>query len=146
MRVAGFDFPDDLHYSVEHQVWARLEGAGLATVGITSLGVKQAGEIYMCRARLPGTLVEQGRSIAVVEVAKAILSVKSPLSGTVVATNPRLAEEPERVHRDPYGDGWIARLRLHAFEAESAALVHGRAAGDAMARHAWLMRLDEEAS
>ena len=66
MRAAGLHFPDDLHYLVEHQVWARLESDGTATVGITALGIAQAGEIYMCRPKWPGSVIEQGRSIAVV--------------------------------------------------------------------------------
>ena len=54
MMAAGLEFPGDLHYLVEHQVWARVEGDGTATVGITALGIAQAGEIYMCRPKWPG--------------------------------------------------------------------------------------------
>ena len=89
---------------------------GTATVGITALGIKLSGEIYMCRAKPVGTVVEQGRAIAVVELAKAIVSVKSAVSGTVLAVNPRLDDAPQLVHTDPYGEGWIARLRLADFE------------------------------
>ncbi len=70
MIVRGFEFPDELVYLVEHQVWARVEGEGLARVGITSLGMHLAGEIYMCRAKGVGSEVEQGKGIAAGELAK----------------------------------------------------------------------------
>ena len=74
LRFDDLDYPADLHYLIEHQVWARRDPDGLATVGITSLGIALAGEIYMCRAKAVGTTIEQGRSIAVVELAKSIVS------------------------------------------------------------------------
>jgi glycine cleavage system H protein len=138
VKVGAFEFPDDLFYLVEHQVWARLHDDGLATLGITSLGVHQAGEIYMCRPKLVGTAVEQGRSIAVVELAKSIVSVKSAVGGVVVDINPLLAAEPQRVHLDPYGDGWLARLRVTSFDADRVALVHGDAVRAAMEHCLWL--------
>lgn len=135
-------FPPDLHYLVEHQTWVRLHGDGTATVGITSLGIRLAGEIYMCRPKSPGSAVVQGGSVAVVELAKSIVSVKSPVGGVVVDVNPVLESRPERVHEDPYGDGWLARLRLADFDADRPALLHGDAVPAAMARHAWLNRAE----
>lgn len=136
------DFPADLLYHVDHQVWARVDAPELVTVGITALGIKVSGEIYMCRAKPLGTVVEQGRSIGVVELAKSIVSVKAPLSGTVVERNPLLDTQPERVHQDPYGEGWIARLRPSALEAERAALLPGDDVFDAMTAYARLYRIE----
>jgi glycine cleavage system H protein len=136
MDLRELSFPADLHYLVEHDVWARLDGDGTATVGITALGIKLSGEIYMCRAKPVGTVVEQGRSIAVVELAKAIVSVKCAVSGTVLAVNPRLEEAPQLVHTDPYREGWIARLALADVERDRTQLVHGDAVRSAMAHHA----------
>lgn len=133
-------FPDGLHYQVEDQVWARLEADGSVTVGITSLGIRLAGEIYMCRPKGVGTPVERGRSIAVVELAKSIVSVRSPVGGVVREVNPRLAAEPEQVHLDPYGDGWLARLQPTDWAADAAQLLHGEPVAAAMAHHAWLHR------
>jgi glycine cleavage system H protein len=138
MNLHELSFPADLYYLVEHDVWARLEGGDVATVGITALGIKLSGEIYMCRAKAVGTAVEQGRSIAVVELAKAIVSVKSAVTGTVLAVNPRLDEAPQLVHTDPYGEGWIARLRLSDLEADRPQLLHGASVLEAMALHAQL--------
>lgn len=141
MDVGGFDFPDVLFYLPLEQVWARLETDGTATVGITALGIHLAGEVYMCRPKGVGFVVEQGRSVAVVELAKSIVSVKSPVTGEVVEVNPLLAQRPERVHTDPYGDGWLARLRLTRWVEDQIALVHGDTVPAAMAEYQRLNRV-----
>jgi glycine cleavage system H protein len=141
MNVLGFEFPDALHYHVEHQTWARVDGDGMVTVGITSMGIRMSGDIYMCRPKPVGQAVQQGRSVAVVELAKAIVSVKSPLSGTVARINELLAAQPELVHRDPYGLGWIACIAPSAWDSERRALAHGAPVADAMAHLAQLNQL-----
>ncbi|MEN9761793.1 MAG: hypothetical protein RI906_1619 [Pseudomonadota bacterium] len=138
MLIAGFEFPDDVWVLVDQQVWARAEPSGLYRVGITALGIAQAGEIYMCRPRQEGTEVEQGRAIAVVELAKSIVSVKSPLSGRVVQINPLLASQPERVHREPYGEGWLALLQASQFDQESVLLHRGEALIPPTQHYLWL--------
>jgi glycine cleavage system H protein len=138
MKIRDLDFPDDLFYLVEHDVWARVHDEGTATVGITAMGIRLSGEIYMCRPKRIGTEVEQGRAIAVVELAKAIVSVKSAVTGMVLEVNEALAAQPELCHLNPYDQGWIARLKLHSFEADCAALVRGEAAAVALAHHVWL--------
>ena len=142
MIVGGFEFPDDLHVLCEHDVWARLHEDGTATVGITALGVRLSGEIYMCRPRPVGTVVGQGRAVAVVELAKSIVSVKSPVGGTVIELNGRLATHPERVHEDPYGEGWIARLALDDAGGPVAGLLRGEALARALEARLALERLD----
>ncbi len=136
MNLADLEFPSDLIYLVEHDVWARLAGDGSATVGITALGIQLSGEIYMCRAKPVGSVIDQGRSVAVVELAKAVVSVKSAVSGTVLEVNVALDERPELVHSDPYGSGWIARLALCDVAADLPRLVRGDSVLAAMAQHA----------
>jgi len=138
-------FPPDLLYLVEHDVWARLHGDGTATVGITALGIKLSGEIYMCRPKSVGSKIEQGRAVAVVELAKAIVSVKCAVTGTVIAVNPLLEDTPELVHQMPYGDGWLARLALENLDADLPQLVQGAAVAQAMERHAESIE-DEDAA
>ena len=133
-------FPDGLHYLVEHQTWVRVHDDGTATVGITSLGIRLSGEIYMCRPKSVGSPLEQGKSVAVVELAKSIVSVKSPVTGTVIDVNPALADKPELVHEDPYGAGWLARVALTQFDTDRASLVSGDAVAAAMSHHVWLHR------
>ena len=133
--------PPDLHVLLEHQTWARLQGDGTATVGITALGIRLSGEVYMCRAKRVGTELAQGETMAVVELSKSVVAVKTPVSGTVVQVNEALEDRPELVHRDPYGAGWIARLRLTDLARDMAELVTCDAVAPAMAHHAWLNRL-----
>lgn len=128
--------PEDLHYLIPHQVWARVDGQGLATVGITELGIQLSGEIFMCRPKRVGMDIAQGGTVAVVELSKAIVTVKSPVTGVVVEGNPALKSRPRLVHEDPYGAGWIARLQLQDFAADAAQLLQGGAAQRAMAAHA----------
>lgn len=143
MSAPALHHPPELHYLIEHQVWARLEGDGSATVGITQLGVALSGEIYMCRPKRLGTQIAQGAGVAVVELAKAIVSVKTPVAGTLVELNPRLEQRPGLVHADPYGAGWIARLQLAHWDADRAQLVHGEAVAAAMAAYAQAMGLEQ---
>ena len=142
MQIANCEFPDDLWYHVEHQVWARPQADGSVVVGITALGLKLAGDLYMCRPKGVGSLVEQGRGVAVVELAKAIVSVKSPVAGTVLEVNARLAGDPQLVQRDPYGDGWLVRIAPRDWAGDTVALVHGDAVAPAMRHHAWLHQLE----
>jgi glycine cleavage system H protein len=92
----------------------------------------------MCRPKGAGQTVERGRSIGVVELAKSIVSVRSPVSGTVVEVNPVLAQHPERVHEDPYGSGWLAVVQASDWAADAATLLNGEAVAPAMAAHARL--------
>lgn len=139
MIVAGFEFPDDLYVLAEHQVWARVGQGTEVTVGISALGIAMAGgEVYMCRPKPVGSRVAQGQGVAVVEVAKAVVSVKSPVSGQVLAVNPALAGEPEWVHRDPFGHGWLVRIDASDLPAELERLVRGEPGRAAHERLAWL--------
>jgi len=111
VKAAGFEFPDELHYHVEHQVWARLHPDGTARVGVTAMGAHLAGDLYMCRPKPPGAAVEQGRGIAVVELAKSIVSVKSPVSGTVLRDGTRLDLQALR-KLGPAIPGWSLRVSV----------------------------------
>ena len=142
MSAPALHHPPELFYLMDQQVWARLEGDGTATVGITQLGIQLSGEVYMCRAKRVGTELAQGETVAVVELSKSVVPVKTPVGGTIVSINEALEDRPELVHRDPYGTGWIARLELSALDADQATLLTGDAVAPAMAHHAWLHRQD----
>jgi len=141
MLIQGILLPDDLLYLVEHQTWARLQPDGSARLGITAMGLKASGEIYMCRPKSMGTQLEQGRAMAVVELAKSIVSVKTPLSGQVLRVNTALEECPELVWRDPYGEGWLLELAPSRLAEEQALLHSGEAARAPMENYAWLNQL-----
>jgi len=141
MLIAGTELPEQLWVLIEHQTWAELRADGSVRAGITALGLKASGELYMCRPKPAGQALEQGRSMAVVELAKSIVSVKSPLSGQVLRVNERLAHAPDLVWRDPYGEGWLLELEPSNWEQERSGLLLGAQARAEMERYAWLNQL-----
>ena len=102
-------YPDDLRYSKEHE-WVRLDGEE-ATVGITDYAQEELGDIVYVELPEDGDEFKLSDSFAIVESVKAASDVYSPLSGEVLAVNAELADKPELVNEDPYGAGWMIRLR-----------------------------------
>ena len=103
-------YPDDLRYHPEHD-WARLSGEE-ATFGITWFAQDQLGEVVFFDPPGVGTAVSAGASYAEVESVKAVSDVIAPASGEIVAVNHALSDAPEKVNDDPYGDGWLVRVKL----------------------------------
>jgi glycine cleavage system H protein len=101
-------FPDDLRYTPEHE-WVRLVD-GQAVVGITAYAQDQLGDVVYVELPAIGRQLAAMQPFGVVESVKAASDLYSPLSGTVVAVNDRLLDEPELVNDDPYGDGWMMHL------------------------------------
>lgn len=132
MHILGFAYPADRYYYLEHDMWCRRLDDGKVEVGVTAFGVYLSGDFYMCRPKPPGTALEQGRTLAVAELSKAVVPIKSPVSGTVCAINPLLEDRPERVHQQPYGEGWLAVIAPDRWHADLAALVHGDGAAAAI--------------
>ena len=102
------EFPDDLHYTKEHE-WLRLEG-NEAVVGITDFAQDALGDVVFVELPAVGATLTQGQTFGVVESNKTVSDLFAPVSGRVTAVNQELREEPERVNRDPYGDGWMIRI------------------------------------
>ena len=143
MLIAGADIPELLWYWIDDQTWAMPLEGGRVRVGITALGLKASGDIYMCRPKSVGSEVEQGRSIGVVELSKSIVSVKSPLSGVVMRVNEALEARPELVHQSPYDAGWLVELAPSRLGEDQARLAIGEAAvREGMQRWAWLNQLE----
>ena len=108
--AAAETYPDDLKYHAEHD-WARLDGDE-ATLGITWFAQDALGELVHFEPPEEGSQVTKDSSYGEVESVKAVSEVISPLSGEVVEVNRRVVDEPEIVNGDPYGDGWLVRIRL----------------------------------
>ena len=108
--MADASYPADLKYHPEHD-WARIED-DVATFGITWYGQDQLGEIVFFDAPEVGGTVSKDQAYAEVESVKAVSDVVAPLSGEVIEVNEALAETPEQINEDPYGDGWLVRVRL----------------------------------
>jgi glycine cleavage system H protein len=108
--VAEASYPEDLKYHAEHD-WARIEG-DQATFGITWYAQDALGEVVFFDPPDVGSSVTKDGSYAEVESVKAVSDVFAPLSGEIVEVNEALADSPEKVNQDPYGDGWMVKVRL----------------------------------
>ena len=104
------DYPDDLRYHPEHD-WARIDG-DTATFGITWYAQDTLGEVVFFDPPTVGTTVTKDESYAEVESVKAVSDVVAPLSGEIVEVNAALGDEPGTVNSDPYGEGWMVKVRL----------------------------------
>jgi glycine cleavage system H protein len=108
--AAAESYPDDLRYHAEHD-WARIEN-GEATFGITWFAQDALGELVHFEPPEEGATLTKDETYAEVESVKAVSDVIAPLSGEVVDVNRAAVEAPETVNDDPYGDGWLVRVRL----------------------------------
>ena len=103
-------YPDDLKYHPEHD-WARIED-GEAVLGVTWFAQDALGELVHYEAPSEGATVTKDQSYGEVESVKAVSDLIAPLSGEVVAVNEQVVDAPETVNEDPYGAGWLIRIRL----------------------------------
>ena len=103
-------FPDDLRYTKDHE-WVRLDADGLVTVGVTDYAQGELGDIVFVEIEPVGTEVEAEGSFGSVEAVKTVSELFAPVAGTIEAINDGLEDAPESVNADPYGDGWMVKLR-----------------------------------
>ena len=122
--AAAESYPDDLRYHPEHD-WARVED-GEATLGITWFAQDALGELVHFEAPDEGATLTKDQAYAEVESVKAVSDVIAPLSGEVLEVNRAAADAPETVNDDPYGEGWLVRVRL-TDPGEAAALMDAEA-------------------
>ena len=108
--MAEASYPEDLKYHADHD-WARIEG-DTATFGITWYAQDALGEVVFFDPPEVGASVSKDEAYAEVESVKAVSDVVAPLSGEIVEVNDGLTESPERVNSDPYGEGWMVKVRL----------------------------------
>jgi glycine cleavage system H protein len=108
--MADASYPDDLRYHEDHD-WVRLDG-DTATFGITWYAQDALGEVVFFDPPEVGTQVTKDQAYAEVESVKAVSDVYAPLSGEIVEVNEALADSPENINADPYGDGWLVKVRL----------------------------------
>lgn len=103
------NFPTNVKYTSEHE-WIRVEGEE-AYVGITDYAQDQLGDIVFVDVTAEGETLEQGEVFGTIEVVKTVSDLFLPVRGEVLEINPALEENPELVNKDPYGDGWLIRIR-----------------------------------
>ena len=102
--------PDKLYYAATHE-WARLEADGSVPVGITEHAQQALGDVMYVELPLVGAVVSAAGFTGIVESVKAASDIYAPVAGTVLAVNEALADTPEQINEDPYGEGWFYRLQ-----------------------------------
>lgn len=108
-------FPEDLYYTREHE-WLRLTENGEAFVGITDYAQSQLGDIVYVDIPTVGQTLEAGAVFGSVEAVKTVSDLYLPVTGTILEKNPILDTNPEKVNQDPYGEGWMVRIRVEKLE------------------------------
>ena len=124
------DIPPDLHYTAEHE-WVRRSGDDTVRVGITDFAQSALGDVVFVQLPDVGTEVTAGESFGEVESTKSVSDLVAPVSGEVLAVNNDLADRPEVVNAEPYGDGWMLEVRVDGPLDEALANLH-----DASSYHA----------
>ncbi|HEY9709656.1 MAG TPA: glycine cleavage system protein GcvH [Oculatellaceae cyanobacterium] len=107
----ALEYPDDLKYLDTHE-YVRLDGE-IATLGISAFAVDQLGDIVFLELPEIGDALEKDETFGTVESVKAVEDLVAPISGTVVERNEPLIESPELVSEDPYGEGWLLKIRIN---------------------------------
>ncbi len=122
------NIPQDLLYTKDHE-WVRLDG-NTAVVGVTDFAQGELGDVVFVQLPAVGTKVKQGESLGTIEAVKAVADIYSPLSGEVVEINAILTDKPETMNQDPYGKGWVAKIRTTNLAAERSELLNPAAYTD----------------
>jgi glycine cleavage system H protein len=102
--------PQELRYTKEHE-WVRIEGE-VGTVGITDFAQRELGDVVFVELPAAGSAVTKGQAFGVVESVKAVSDIYAPVGGTVIEVNPEIGTRPELVNADPYGGGWLIKIRV----------------------------------
>jgi glycine cleavage system H protein len=109
--MSSFEYPQDLKYLDTHE-YVRLDGE-IATIGITEFAVDQLGDVVFLELPEIGDLITKGDKFGSIESVKAVEDLNTPITGTVIERNEALIESPEAVADDPYGEGWLLKLRVN---------------------------------
>jgi glycine cleavage system H protein len=107
----AFDYPEDLKYLDTHE-YVRLDGE-IATLGISAYAVDQLGDIVFLELPEIGDALQKGETLGSIESVKAVEDMYAPLSGTVIERNDAMIESPELISEDPYGEGWLLKVRVN---------------------------------
>lgn len=125
VKVDSFELREDLYYWPRNLSWAKIEAPNRVRIGFSDVAAKAAGEIVFVRFRPVGTVVRQGQPVAVVESAKWVGPVESPVSGKIVEVNEVLKRNPRLIVEDSYGNGWIAVVEPVNLEEDLKNLIKG---------------------
>lgn len=129
--VRGCELKDDLLYDVENNIWYRDNGDGTVTVGMTAIAVAMAGEIVAFTPKKAGRAVKPGKSCATIESGKWVGPARLSCGGEIVEVNDTLMATPKLANQDPYGEGWMVRIKPDDWAASKGDLTPGADVGPA---------------
>ncbi|RJQ46504.1 MAG: glycine cleavage system protein H [Gaiellales bacterium] len=133
VEIDGCNFPeDDIFYDIESQIWVRFDDDGNITAGMTDIAQHIAGNLLYLKPKKIGTKLDKGKRVAIIESGKYVGPINSPLSGTLIEVNEAVSGDAGLVNRDPYGEGWVFRIKPSKLDQERASLVAGAEAADAL--------------
>jgi glycine cleavage system H protein len=118
------NFPSNIKYTKDHE-WIRFEG-GIGTIGITEYAQGELGDVVFVELPAVGTKLSQGKAFGTIEAVKAVSDLYAPLSGEVTEVNKKVQETPEVVNKDPYGTGWMVKMKVTKAD-EAASLLDAEA-------------------
>jgi len=130
LQIEHCSFPDHLWYDVENNTWLQFQSQNVAVIGITSILSGLAGKFTSVHLKQTGLEVQRGRSLGTLESLRLVGPIPSPLSGTILETNPEVTERPKLLNDSPYFEGWIATLRPTKLSLERAFLSSASAASE----------------
>jgi len=128
-EIEGYNMPDELHYHKEH-AWARVEDDGNVTVGMNDMFQKTSGDIVYVDMPMEGDEVEQDETIGKVQSSKWIGKLISPVAGEVVELNEEVESDSAVINKDPYGEGWILKIKPSNLDGDLGKLMKGDAVGE----------------
>ncbi len=124
MEIKGYNMPEDLYYH-EEDAWVRLESDGTVTIGMDDFYQKQAGDTTYVDLPFEGDTITQGETCGKIQSSKWVGKFVAPISGEIIAVNSELENDCRLINKDPYGAGWIIKVKPSNLEAELKNLAHG---------------------
>lgn len=128
VEIEGYNLPDELYYTKDH-TWARVEDNGSVTVGMDAFGAKSAGNIEFIDLPMEDDEFESGEAFGSLESAKWVGGLLMPVSGTVTEANENIEDELDLLAKDPYGEGWLIKVKPTNIKDDLKALIHGADVG-----------------
>lgn len=122
------NIPQELLYTKDHE-WVRLSG-DVATIGVTDFAQGELGDVVFVQLPNAGKRVSQGEPVGTIEAVKAVSDIYSPVSGEVIEINSTLTDKPETMNQDPYGAGWVVKIKASNFQADKTHLLDPSAYAD----------------
>jgi glycine cleavage system H protein len=127
ITVRGCRFPPDLFYHAGHNIWLRYQAPETVILGVTSFAVALAVDFLAFIPKPIGMEIEPDRAVGLLELAKTITSVRTPVAGVITASNDAAAVNPAAINKDPYDGGWLVKLKIKNWESARSTLVTGPA-------------------